>query len=682
METPVNKLIHETSPYLLQHANNPVQWYAWNDESLNEAKKSGKLIVISIGYAACHWCHVMEHESFENEEVAEVMNTHFINIKVDREERPDVDQAYMNAVQIMTGSGGWPMNVIALPDGRPVWGGTYFKKDQWIKSLNQVANLYKTDPDTLYEYANKLEAGLKQMQLIPENESEQDFSKNDFKPILKKWKTRFDLEYGGDRRAPKFVIPSNFEFLLRYATQKNDTDLFDYVQHSLTKISFGGIYDHVEGGFSRYAVDDIWHVPHFEKMLYDNGQLMSLYSNAYASTNNSWFKELILQSLNFIENKLTNKTTGAFYASLDADSLNKDHQLEEGAFYVWSIGELKGHLKEDFNVFSSYYNINPFGKWEHDKYVLIRTKTDEEVALQFDMPLETLQQKKKNWLKILNEKREVRDKPRLDDKQITSWNALMLNGYVNAYKKLSQEKHLKTAIKNAHFIADNLIQKNGSLHHSYKGNSSKINGYLEDYALVIEAFLNLYEVSLDKKWLELSHSLIEYSIHHFYDPEQMLFYFTSNEDAPLITRNMEYNDNVIPSSNSVMGKNLFKLSKYFEESRYLDMAYGMLKKIDGQIASYPQGYSNWMELKMNFTHPYFEIVVVGENAFQIIQELNKLYLPNILIDGAVKEDNRPLTKNRYIQGKTLIYACINGSCQLPVTTIPDLLGIIQAFNKT
>jgi len=672
-----NALIKETSPYLLQHAHNPVNWHPWNDETLELARAENKLLIISVGYAACHWCHVMENESFEDETVAEIMNSGYINIKVDREERPDVDQAYMNAIQLMTGSGGWPMNVVALPDGRPVWGGTYFRKDQWKSSLSQITDLFQKNPDKMFEYATQLEAGLKQMQLIPESAEAGEFSKEDFISILKKWEQGFDREFGGSNQAPKFITPSNFQFLLRYAEQNSDPELKKYVLHSLNKISYGGIYDPIGGGFSRYSIDTKWHIPHFEKMLYDNSQLVSLYSNAYSATKDSWYSEVVKQSLQFVKENLTD-ATGAFYSSLDADSLNSEGKLEEGSFYSWERSELKELLKDDFELFSDYYNINPLGKWEEERYVLIRTLSDPEISKKHQISEEKLLQKKKNWQEILKEYRNKRDKPRLDDKQITSWNAMMLSGYLDAYKALNISEYLKTALKNANFILENILQPDGSLRHSFKNGESRINGYLEDYAFVIEAFLNLYQVTLDKKWLKTSNELADTSIRHFYDAKVKLFFFTSDKDRQLITRNIEYSDNVIPSSNSVMAKNLFLLSKYFGNEDFLKLAKNMLSKISGQIKEYPQGYSNWLDLKLNFTHAFYEIVVTGENAVEIINELNSAYLPNTIIDGAVKEDNsRPLTKTRFKSGKDLIYVCTDGSCQLPVHSVKECMKLIK-----
>jgi len=681
MSTPLytNSLIDETSPYLLQHAHNPVNWFPWKDEVLEKAKSENKLIIISVGYAACHWCHVMEHESFEDVNVGKVMNQDFISIKVDREERPDVDQAYMSAVQLMTGSGGWPMNIIALPDGRPVWGGTYLKKEQWISVLTQIANLHKDNPEQLLEYADKLEKGLYQLQIIASPKEEQFLKPDDFIAVLNKWKRNFDHRDGGMSHVPKFVIPSNFQFLLRYAFQNNDLSLKEFVLKSLNKISYGGIYDHIEGGFSRYSVDERWHIPHFEKMLYDNAQMVSLYSEAYKATKDNWYKEVVIQTLDFVKTDLTSPE-GGFYSSLDADSLTTENKLEEGAYYSWKKEILQKLLQEDFEIFSDYYNVNPTGKWEKDLYVPIRTLSDEQISQKHSLSLKELKNKKVEWQLILKQQRSSRNKPRLDDKQLTSWNALMITGYVDAFKAFRIKEHLKTAIKNADFILENLYNSDGSLHHSYKNGTSKINAYLEDYAFAIEGFIKLYEVTLEDRWIDKAFQLSEYCIEKFYDEEKSLFYFTSKEDRALITRNIDLNDNVLPSSNSVMAKNLFKLSKYFDANNYLNMAKEMILKVNNQLEDYPQGYSNWLDLKMNFTHSYFEVVITGENAVSNLCKLNAEYLPNILIDGAIKPNkNRALLQNRFIANEDLMYVCEEGSCKLPVTSVDDCLKIIKHF---
>ncbi|MEY2630307.1 MAG: hypothetical protein RLZZ469_1204, partial [Bacteroidota bacterium] len=369
----MNELHLETSPYLLQHANNPVHWKAWNAKTLAQAQTENKLMLISIGYSACHWCHVMEHESFEDQKVAAVMNAHFINIKIDREERPDIDAVYMKAVQVMTGRGGWPMNVVALPDGRPIWGGTYFRKNDWINALEKLQEIYTQNPETIYDYAQQLHEGLQTISIVPKSENKTDFDFTNLEKLLKKWQKSFDWDFGGMARAPKFMMPTNYEFLLNYGHQTQNQELLEFVNLTLTKMAYGGLFDTVDGGFSRYSVDLKWHVPHFEKMLYDNGQLVSLYANAYKLTQNPLYKEVIEKTLNFVEKEwLTDE--GSFYAALDADSLNAENHLEEGAFYVWTTAALQQILGEDFDLFAEVFNTNEFGHWEHGNYVLIQNQ--------------------------------------------------------------------------------------------------------------------------------------------------------------------------------------------------------------------------------------------------------------------------------------------------------------------
>lgn len=670
-----NELINETSPYLLQHAHNPVDWHAWNPKTLELAKSQNKLLLISVGYAACHWCHVMEHESFEDTLVAQVMNKHFINVKVDREERPDIDQVYMNAVQLMTGRGGWPMNVITLPDGRPFWGGTYFRKDQWINALNQIAELYDKSPEKIYEYANKLEQGIKSMDVVSFNIDSPLFKTEFITETVKNWSTQFDYNEGGMNRAPKFMMPNNYHFLLRYAYQNNDKKLQDFVNLTLTKMAHGGVFDQIGGGFSRYSVDTKWHVPHFEKMLYDNGQLVSLYSDAYLFTKNDLYKDIITQTLEYIKRDMTAEN-GAFYSSLDADSNNAEGKLEEGAFYVWQKDELKILLKDDYNLFSDYYNVNDYGIWEHDNYVLIRKDNDNTIIKKYALTKEQLTEKINVWKALLLKERNKREKPRLDDKTLTSWNAIMLKGYIDAYRVFGTKDYLDTAIKNASFIMTVQLREDGGLNHNFKNGKSTINGYLEDYATTIDAFMALYEITLNETWLKTARDLANYAFDHFFDETNHMFYFTSNEDDSLVTRNVEYRDNVIPASNSIMAKNLFKLSHYFNNEHFRKTAMNMLNNVKPEIQDYGSGYSNWLDLMLNYTNPFYEIAVVGTNASAKISELNKTYIPNKLIAGSVSENNLPLLENRYNPDETLIYVCENNACKLPVSEVDDAIKLI------
>jgi uncharacterized protein YyaL (SSP411 family) len=667
-----NELINETSPYLLQHAHNPVNWRAWNPETLELAKKENKLIIISIGYSSCHWCHVMEHESFEDEAVAEIMNEHFINIKIDREERPDIDQVYMNAVQLLTGSGGWPLNCITLPDGRPIWGGTYFPKENWISALTQISKVYTDTPEKAIEYAEKLTEGVKNSDLITINKREADFTIEDINTSVNNWKKRIDFDLGGNKTAPKFPMPNNYQFLLRYAIQSGDQEILDFTNTSLTKMVYGGIYDQIGGGFARYSTDVKWHIPHFEKMLYDNGQLVSLYAEAYQATKNELYKKTVYQTLEFIERELMNDD-GAFFSALDADSTTEDGELEEGAFYVWTEEALKSNLGADFELFSAYYNVNTYGYWENDNYVLIRKDNDETVARNHDISIEELNKKVASWQKNLLKERTKKDRPRLDDKALTSWNALMLKGYVDAYKVFNDPHFLDIALKNANFIHKKQLQKDGNLLHNYKNGKSTINGHLEDYAPVIDAFISLYEASLDEKWLNLAKQLTDHTFVHFFDSETSMFYFTSDEDDVLIARKMDIDDNVIPASNSMMANNLFKLSHYYSNSEYLKICIQMLNNVKERALQYGGGYSNWLQLMCNLTGDYYEIAISGENATEKLVELNQLYIPNKLIAGSTGNSEIPLMEGRYNKDETLIYVCVDGVCRLPENNVQKAL---------
>ncbi|VAW09957.1 Uncharacterized protein YyaL [hydrothermal vent metagenome] len=671
-----NDLINETSPYLLQHAHNPVNWAAWKPEVLERAKKENKLLLISIGYAACHWCHVMEHECFEDEEVAKVMNSNFINIKIDREERPDIDHIYMDALQMMAGSGGWPLNIIALPDGRPFWGATYVKKENWINTLEQLSDLYQKDPSKILTYAEKLAEGIKATNLI-ENKTDQDlFTLKQLDVSVKDWSTYFDNQMGGYKRAPKFMMPVNLNFLLHYGTTQKDGHILKYVNTTLTKMAWGGLFDHVGGGFSRYSVDAKWHVPHFEKMLYDNGQLISLYAKAYATTKNELYKNTVERTIDFVQQELTDKSNG-FYSSLDADSLTETGELEEGAYYVWQEEELKSLLGSNFKIFKDYFNINNYGHWEHDNYVLIRDATSEKIAKKHSIEQDRLIEVIQDCQDILKKERNKRNKPRLDDKILTSWNGLMLKGLVDAYRYLDNEKYLTLALKNANFIHNNLMKPEGGLFHNHKNGKSNINGYLEDYAAVIDAFIGLYEVTYDEKWLSRSKALALYCQEFFFDTNSQLFFFTSKQDDFIIRRTIETSDNVVPASNSIMAINLFKLSKLFPEEKFGDIALQMLKNVQGQFDKNAQSHANWLQLNLFLNKPFYEIAATGEKYQKKAKELQGQYLPNTIIAAAEKKSTVSILQNRFVADKTLIYVCLHGLCKLPVTEAEEALKLLN-----
>ena len=665
----MNELSTESSPYLLQHAENPVHWKAWNEETIKDAAQKNQLIIVSIGYSACHWCHVMEHETFENEAAAKTMNAYFTSIKVDREERPDIDAVYMKAVQIMTQRGGWPLNVVCLPDGRPIWGGTYFKIEEWIDILEQLQNLYSSKPEKLFEYADKLQEAIDSLHHLP---SEKTATPTEvvLKELVAKWTKSFDDEYGGMARAPKFMMPNNYTFLMRYGFQNKDKELLKFIDLTLTKMAYGGLFDTIEGGFSRYSVDIKWHVPHFEKMLYDNGQLLSLYANAFKRTKNPLYQEVIEKTISFLQTNLDNQE-GGFFSALDADSLNENNVLEEGAFYVWKKSELQNLINDDFEIFSRVFNINPFGHWEHDNYVLIQSEALEEIAKSFKITSFELKQKKMRWEQLLFAERIKRNPPRLDDKCITSWNALTITGFVDSYKALQNPLYLELALKNGYFISKNLWSSAGNLFRSYKNGKATINGFLEDYACVIQSFIALFEITFDKKWLIDAKQLTDYSLEHFFDFERKLFNYTSDLESALIAKHYEIEDNVIPASNSMMAKNLYQLSVHFSNSFYEKTAQEMLNKVLPNI-DYPSAFSNWLDLALHFENAK-ELAIVGPNAIENVLTLHSYYLPDVLISGSTKSSSLPFLKDRFQERKTLLYWCENKTCQVPTSNFDTIL---------
>mgnify|MGYP006074846465 FL=1 len=661
-----NKLINESSPYLLQHAHNPVEWYPWGDEAFEKAEKENKLVLISIGYSACHWCHVMEHESFEDSLTAEMMNKNFINIKVDREERPDVDQVYMNAVQLMTGSGGWPLNCFALPDGRPVYGGTYFPKDKWQQTLTSLQGLKENDPIKLEEYAKNLTAGIQQSELITRNEDPLETKVEFLAQKVNEWSKYWDRKKGGPNRAPKFPLPNNYQFLLEYAFLSGDQESMDFVSTTLDQMSRGGIYDQIGGGFARYSTDELWKAPHFEKMLYDNAQLVSLYSQAFTATQNPRYKKIVQETLAFIKRELTNKN-GGFYSALDADS-----EGEEGKFYVWKKEELKEALTpEEFELAKEFYNVNNKGLWEHGNYILLMDENSDDMLTEDS----TLGNKLELIKSKLLARRETRIRPGLDDKILTSWNMLMIEAYLDAYIALEDEQYLKVAEQQMKFIFTNLITEDEGLFHLHKDGKSSINGYLEDYAFTISALLKMYQSTFDESYISQAESLMNYTVKHFLDEESGMFWFKSNKDEQLIAKKQENSDNVIPASNSVMAHNLFLLSKLTYNQEFEKTGKQMLSNILPHI-EYGQSYSNWLRLYLYETYPFYEIAATGKNFRALTIELRKTYIPNKLILGAEKKSDLPLLENKFFEKET-IFVCQNKTCQLPVKLVTDALKQIN-----
>ncbi|GAA4201200.1 thioredoxin domain-containing protein [Pedobacter jeongneungensis] len=665
-----NNLIHASSPYLLQHAHNPVNWYEWGQEALEKAKAENKLILVSIGYSACHWCHVMERESFENHEVAEVMNRHFICIKVDREERPDIDQIYMYAIQLMTGSGGWPLNCICLPDQRPIYGGTYFRKNDWINILENVAALWANEPDKAIQYAERLTSGIKDSEkIIPVPETEA-YTDEHLTEIIEPWKRHFDIGYGGYNRAPKFPLPNNWVFLLRYGFLKDDSSVFTAVCHTLEEMSRGGIYDQIGGGFARYSVDDKWHVPHFEKMLYDNAQLISLYAEAYQCTKFDSFKQTAVETINWVFDEMTS-ADGLFYSALDADS-----EGVEGKFYIWDKAEFDEVLGEDAQLIGAYYNVTEEGNWEEEQANILRkTISDDDLLARFNIEAEVLYDKVKSAKAKLMAVRSKRVRPGLDDKCLTAWNGMMIKALADAAQILSQSGYYEKASAAASFILNHLKSEKGGLYRNYKNGKASITGFLDDYAFLTEALIALYEYDFDEKWLEEAKLLTDYVIANFTDPDSPMFFYTSAESEDLIARKHEVMDNVIPASNSVMAQNLKKLGVLFDIEEYAEKASAMLAAVQPKIKTYGSAYSNWAIQLLNEVYGINEIAITGLETDVIKLELSSHYIPNKITLGGTKS-NLPLLKGKQ-SNETKVYICRNKVCQLPVNTVEDALEYLQ-----
>ena len=671
----LNNLKDETSPYLLQHVENPVNWSPWDKKYLNKAKKENKLVIVSIGYASCHWCHVMERESFQDSTVAKLMNDKFVSIKVDREERPDIDQVYMNAIQLITGSGGWPLNVITLPDGRPIWGGTYFSKDQWTSALKQISEIYEAEPEKFISYADRVQEGINALNIVePKSDNFENIDVKKYSELLLK---NIDEEFGGFKGAPKFMMPNNLQFLLRYSFQESKEDSKNKILSTLDMMAYGGIFDHIEGGFSRYSTDERWHIPHFEKMLYDNGQLMSLYSIGYQISSKNLYKETVYKIHEYISSEMKD-ISGGYYSSLDADSKLEDGSYAEGEYYLWGKGELNELIGNDFDLFSKYYNVNEYGFWEaENRYVLIRSIPDIEFINNNNLDEKLFYKMKSEWVNKLKIARKNKKKPSLDYKIITSWNGLMISGYVDAYKSFNDDIFKNEAIEAGEFIYSSLIKRDGGLFHNYVNGKSKINGYLEDYATVIQASLDLYEITLNQIWVERALELSKYVLDNFSRVNSELFYFTSKDDEDLISRSVEFRDNVIPSSNSVMAKNLFKLYHYFDKQEYYEKAKKMCLSVSKEFETYPSGYTNWFDLIYNLKSNYYEVAIVGENSIDQVKKINLKYIPNKLIIGSKSKNNLPLLKNRYVEGKTLIYVCVNKACKMPTESLEEAVSLIK-----
>ncbi len=670
-ERPTNALIDETSPYLLQHAHNPVNWQPWSEATLEQAERENKLMIVSIGYAACHWCHVMEHESFEDSAVAALMNEHFVSIKVDREERPDVDQVYMEAAQLMTGRGGWPLNAITLPDGRPVFAGTYFPKNQWMSVLRQVQESYERTPERLEKIATEVTEGIRTTEAFVPPTDGPTYEAALLDELYRTWKPKLDLKRGGNRGAPKFPMPVNGQFMMQYAYYTQNSEAYAWVETTLEQMARGGIYDHLGGGFARYATDAAWRVPHFEKMLYDNAQLVSLYSQAYRINQSPLYRRVVYETLDFIAREMTSDE-GAFYSSLDADS-----EGEEGKFYVWTADEVNQLLGDAAALFSDYYHVSQPGNWEAGKNILYIDESDSAFAVAQGLSVDSLQQCLQQSKQILFRARSQRVRPGLDDKSLTAWNALMLNGYVDAYRTFGEPRFLEAALKNAHFLREKVISRQGVMTRSYKSGNATIGAFLDDYAQTTAAFINLYQATFDASWLKLAHMLQQHALGHFYDESSGLFFYTSNHHSELIARKKEVSDNVIPASNSVMANNLHQLGLLLYENEYVEKAQVMLTQVTENLRAYPEYYANWASLLSRMIYPLYEVAIIGDAHAAQRATLDQYYLPNALLLGGKDEGDLTLLEDKLVPGQTTIYVCEQGLCKLPVIEAAQAVRQIQ-----
>ncbi len=664
----VNDLIEEASPYLQQHAHNPVDWKPWSEAAFEQAEQEGKLVLISIGYSACHWCHVMEKECFEDEEVAALMNRHFVNIKVDREELPDVDHFYITAVQLMQQQAGWPLNCFALPDKRPIFGATYFPKDAWTDVLQQLTKVYQEEPEKVEEYASRLEEGIKQVDLVEAVEGEKRFDTKTLRQMVGAWSNRFDRKNGGTEGAPKFPLPNDKRFLLHYAKLMDDDDVRSYVELTLDRMADGGVHDQIGGGFCRYSTDVHWKVPHFEKMLYDNGQMASLYTEGWKALGKERYEEVVKELLSFVQREMMNEDAG-FYSAIDADS-----EGEEGRFYVWDKEELQEVLGDRYALARDLFNINENGKWENDRFILLRDSSQEaKIAEEHGLDPEELEEERQRIQRTLFHARSDRERPTTDDKVITSWNAMMNMGFSDAFKAFGKEEHREIAVRNMEFLLKAMRDEEGNLYRVHKDGETSVPAYLDDHAQLLLALDKLYEITLHEKWVHQGKELLEQAIERFHDPESGMFFYSSDEHPQLASRTIEILDNVIPSSCSSMARALFYYGRRYGEQRWTDMADGMLQNVQDRMTQHPSAFSNWGILHLHRSHPFYELVVTGKEALDTVERFSSRYQPNCLIAGARKSANLPLVKDKTTENPLLLHVCEEGICHQPVESMEEAL---------
>jgi uncharacterized protein YyaL (SSP411 family) len=663
-----NRLIKAGSPYLKQHAYNPVDWFEWGEEAWQKAQQENKLVLVSIGYSACHWCHVMEHESFEDEATAEIMNRFFVCIKVDREERPDVDQVYMDACQLITGRGGWPLNMFCLPDGRPVHGGTYFPRESWQQVLLQLQSLWQSDPDKANEYAAQLVEGLHQMELV-EAPKGKKFSREDIHTLYEKMRDQFDWKEGGANRSPKFPLPNQYEFLLNYHLSTGNREALEFCHLSLLKMANGGIYDQIGGGFARYSTDPYWFAPHFEKMLYDNAQLISLYSRAFGLSGAWVYEKVVRETLQFCFDELA-LPEGAFMSALDADS-----EGMEGRYYVWTDAELREALGEDYDFACRVWHCKPEGNWEHGYNILHFRLAPAEWVKEMDMPADAWFAQLERCRGKLATARINRPKPGLDDKVITSWNGIMLSALADAGFYLNEHAWTERAVRLADFILSACSNGEG-LFRIWKDCRGHINAFLEDYAAVIQGLIRLSETSGQNRFYFEALRLLEYVEKYFCDEKRGIFFVSSSEDEPLIVRKTDLNDDVISSPNAIIAQAMIKLGYIFTDAGRITKGYRMLDAVRGQMEKFPGWYTCWANTALMEAFGAVQLEVCGPQAGTTIDALRKQLPTSMVLAWSSDGSLVPVLETKD-QASETIYLCRDQLCLEPVHTAAQALEVLE-----
>ena len=674
-----NHLIHETSPYLLQHSHNPVNWYPWGEEALQKAKEEDKPILVSIGYAACHWCHVMEKESFEDESTADMMNEYFINIKIDREERPDLDHIYMDAVQAMTGSGGWPLNVFLTPEKKPFYGGTYFpparayNRASWKEILEGVHKGFHEKRNEIDSQAENLTGHLLSSNAFgiqKPGASSSIFSDEQLQVIATKLLANADTEWGGFGKAPKFPQSFSIQYLLRHHHFTKDEASLRQALLSLDKMIDGGIYDQIGGGFARYSTDNEWLAPHFEKMLYDNALLISVLSEAYQLTKNPKYANTIRHTLSFITREMLSEENG-FYSALDADS-----EGVEGKFYTWSKQEIDAILGEDAPLFNNYYDVTENGNWEHTNILWV-TRSAEEFALTHGLTTKVWEEKLLIAREKLMAQRDQRIRPLLDDKILLGWNALMVTAFAKAYAALGDTAYRKMAIQNMAFLESKFRQEDGSWHHTYKNGVARIPAFLDDYAYLIQSYIHLQEITGDGEYLIKAKNLTHWVITHFEEAETGFFFYTHSLQTDVIVRKKEVYDGAVPSGNAIMAGNLLYLSIVFDIPEWRERSHGLVSSLSNAITGYPSSFGVWALSVQLITKGILEIAIIGQHAKEFLCPVLERFIPNKIVQaGETKSLIFPLLagKTEGKEGQTAFYLCENYACKAPFLTIETLLA--------